>query len=96
MLSSADNIFIGAIVANQTDFYEQFDRVFVLMVDEHNIRERLNVHEHKRHHLPGEIDRIVANHERGQQKLLKLNAEEINANRQPEDILKEIFEKINL
>lgn len=94
LLSSADDVFIGAIVANQTDFYEQFDRVFVLTVNEQNIRKRLNAHEHKSHHLPGEIDRIVAAHERGQQKLLKLNAEEMDANRAAEEILEDIFQKI--
>lgn len=95
LLLSADTVFVGAIVNNQVDFYDKFDRVFVLMVSEENIRKRLMTHEHASHHFPGEIDRLVAAHKREQSKLLQLHAEAIDANGSVEDILEEILQRIS-
>jgi hypothetical protein len=41
LLESADTVFLGAHVGNQSDFYAEFDHIFVLTVDEDTLRQRI-------------------------------------------------------
>lgn len=94
LLQSGDNVFVGAIVAGQINYYDMFDQVFVLIVDNDSIRRRLSSHEHDSHKLPGEIDRIVAKHEEKQKKLVTGKAEPVDANRSCDEIVEEILQRI--
>lgn len=96
LLSSDEHVFIGAIVSNQYDFYDKFDRIFVLTVNKENIKNRLMEHEHESHHLPGEIDRILESHKKEQSKLLEGKAEQVDANTSPGMVMDDILSKINL
>lgn len=60
LLATDDVVIMGGVTSNQTDFYDLFDYVFVMTVSQETLRQRLEQHEHKSHHLLGVIDRKVA------------------------------------
>lgn len=96
LLNSADPVFIGAVTANQVGFYPLFDRVLLLAVSPMTLRSRLLTHEHASHHLPGEIDRIIADHERKEQLLIEQGAEPIPAERAPDEVANEVLRRVGL
>lgn len=91
LLASNDNVFLGAVVSNQTDFYPMFDKVFVITVKPETLRQRLSAHEHASHHLPGVIDRILTNHNEKQQRFIEEGAIPISGEGSPEEIIEEIL-----
>ena len=46
-------------MANQAEFYHKFDERFAIMLSADSLRRRLQTHEHARHRLPGETDRLL-------------------------------------
>lgn len=93
LLASDETVFLGAIVSNQKDFYTLFDKVFLLTIDSDTLRQRLETHEHASHHLPGEIERILLDHELKQERLMKQGAESIVATRPPQEVVDDILRK---
>jgi len=71
LLKSDDTVFIGAVVSNQEEYYDIFDKVFVIIVSPETLRKRLSRHEHKSHHLPGVIERMISNLENRQDEYIK-------------------------
>ncbi|MEI6864378.1 MAG: AAA family ATPase [Candidatus Adlerbacteria bacterium] len=96
LLASDETVFLGAIVSNQADFYPLFDKVFVITVDSDTLRQRLEAHEHESHHLPGEIERMLVDHESKQEKFIKAGAEPISGGRPPEEIVDDILKRVGL
>ena len=41
LLNNIKDVYIGAISSNQADFYDQFEKIFVLTIDEPTMRQRL-------------------------------------------------------
>jgi broad-specificity NMP kinase len=91
LLSRDETVFLGGVVSNQKDFYDLFDKVFVLMVSTGTLEQHLKTHEHASHHLPGEIERILTNHEAKQQALVDDGGIPIDANRSPVEIVQDIL-----
>ncbi|MDB5171082.1 MAG: hypothetical protein JWO35_776 [Candidatus Saccharibacteria bacterium] len=96
LLHSADVVFIGAVVSNQKDFYDLFDRIFVITLSSDSLRLRLESHEHASHHLPGVIERILTNHQAKQRSFINEGATPINGERPPSDIVDELLEQLSL
>lgn len=96
LLTSERDVFLGAVVSNQTDFYHLFDKVFVLIVDVKTLRKHLERHEHASHHLPGEIDRLVGLHIEKQDLFLKEGAIPIEGGRQVDEIVNDILAQCEL
>jgi dephospho-CoA kinase len=70
ILASGRTVFVTGSTSNCVDYYNLFDKVFVMVVDPETVRTRLINHEHASHHLPIEIDRIVETLNNKQQILL--------------------------
>lgn len=96
LLASDETVFLGAIVSNQAEFYPLFDKIFVITVDSDTLRQRLQTHEHASHHLPGELERMLADHESKQEKFIKAGAEPVDGARSPEEIVEDILERVGL
>ena len=60
LLSLEGDIFIGAIVGNQKEFYSLFDKIFALTISAETLRQRLDSHAHPR--MTAEKDRAIAVH----------------------------------
>ena len=93
LLESSKVVFIGAVVSNQEKYFELFDRIIVLTLDEATLRDRLDRHEHQSHHLPGEIERIVYNHEVRQAALVKSGDIIISSAKSLDEVVDEILSK---
>ncbi len=91
LLESDDQVFLGAVVSNQEEYYSLFDHIFLIEVDADTLRRRLESHEHASHHLPGEIDRIVKGHNDKQKAMLVEGVTAISGNRTPDEIVDEIL-----
>lgn len=96
LLASDEVVFLGAIVSEQGQYYPLFDKVFVLTIDAATLRERLEKHEHESHHKPGEIDRILSDHELKQQRLIKEGVETVDATRSTDEIVDDILRRVGL
>jgi adenylate kinase family enzyme len=70
ILASDDLVFITGSASNSTEFFDMFDKVFVLIVDPETAKSRLINHEHASHHLPSEIERILENFNEKQAELV--------------------------
>jgi len=95
LLDSDENVFIGAITSNQEKYYPLFDKIFALILSPDNLRIRLNQHEHESHHLPGQIDRWVAQHEVKQQRFINAGAVGIDANVAVASVVDQIILHVN-
>ena len=96
LLASDETVFMGAVVSNQSDFYHMFDKVFVITVDTDTLRQRLEQHEHASHHAPGEIERILSDHDAKQQRMIKEGMEVVSGARPTEEIVKDILNRVGL
>jgi broad-specificity NMP kinase len=96
LLASDDTVFLGAVVSNQVDFYPMFDKVFVITVRSEALRQRLSVHEHASHYLPGVIDRILTNHSEKQQRFIEEGAISISGEKPPKEIVEEILSNADI
>lgn len=61
LLDQKGDVFVGAIVGNQQNYYPLFDKVFALTLSNQTHQERLNTHEHPR--TQAEKDKAKANHD---------------------------------
>lgn len=96
LLASDETVFLGAVVSNQKDFYHLFDKVFVLKIDSDTLRRRLQAHEHGTHHEPGEIERILEDHESKQARMIRDGFEAIPGTRPVDQIVNDILQKVAL
>jgi broad-specificity NMP kinase len=96
LLASNDTVFVGAVVTNQRYFYPLFDKVFVLTLAKDTLKKRLQTHEHKSHHLPGEIERIIATHEVKQKKFIEDGGLAITADRTINEIVDDILHQAGI
>lgn len=96
LLASDETVFLGAIAGNQKDFYHLFDKIFVLTVDPNTLRQRLEMHEHSTHHLPGEIERMVQDHESKQARMITEGVEEVPCARAIEEVTDDILQRTGL
>jgi len=96
LLASDKTVFIGAVTSNQSDFYAMFDKVFLITVDSDTLRQRLEKHEHASHHQPGEIERIVSDHEGRQQRMIKEGVEPVSGTRPTDEIVEDILDRAGL
>jgi dephospho-CoA kinase len=96
VLASGDIVFVTGVTSNGADYFDLFDKVFVLTIDPATARYRLVNHEHASHHLPSEIDRILDGFEGKQQKLIDAgeNTVPIDARASLDDIIKAIKAQI--
>ena len=78
LLANDDTVFVGAVTGNQTEFYPLFDRIFVLIVDAHTLRQHLETHEHN--YTPEDIGRILEGHEANQPRFIAEGCIPINNN----------------
>lgn len=80
LLHSADQVFICAITSTQHEFYDQFDKIFVLTIDEATLKHRLltrTTNDFGKH--PNELKMLVDGREGFQQQMLKERAIPIDA-----------------
>jgi broad-specificity NMP kinase len=94
LLRNDDTVFIGAVVSNQEKFYDLFDKVFIIIVGPETLRRRLLSHEHKSHHLPGFIEKMILNHEKRQNEYIKNGAIPVSGEGTPSEIANSILSKI--
>jgi broad-specificity NMP kinase len=96
LLASNGDVFLGAVVSNQVKFYPLFDKVFVITVGPDTLKQRLSIHEHASHHVPGEIDRILTNHEAKQNNFIEEGAVAISGEQSPSSIVAEILKQCGI
>ena len=96
LLADDETVFIGAVVSNQADFYHLFDKIFVITVSAETLQTRLENHEHASHHLPGEIERILNDHQTKKELFVSDGAEPISGDRPADQIVDDILKKIGL
>ena len=96
LIASDEIVFIGGVVSNQVEFYDLFEDVFVIMVSEHTLRQRLSQHEHESHAQPGEIDRIAKNHEARQAVFLEEGAKPLEGESSTSKITDELLSRLGL
>jgi hypothetical protein len=82
--------------ANMESYANWYDKIFVLTITREIAKQRLLEHETASHHLPGEIERILTDFEKKQQKLLDMasNTVRIDASKNATDILELIMAQI--
>jgi len=91
LLSRDETVFLGGVVSNQKDYYNLFDKIFVLMVSASTLEQHLQTHEHASHHLPGEVERILTDHQVKQQALVDGGGIPVDANRPTIEIVQDIL-----
>jgi predicted ATPase len=64
LLSQEGDIFVGAIVGNQQNYYPLFDKIFALTLSGRTVADRLDTHEHPR--TQAEKDKAIVAHEKKQ------------------------------
>jgi len=80
LLQSADVVFICAITSRQHEFYDQFDKIFVLTIDEATLKHRLltrTTNNFGKH--PNEMKMLVDGRKGFEEQMLKENATPIDA-----------------
>jgi broad-specificity NMP kinase len=91
LLSRDKDVMLGGVVSNWKDFRSLFDKMFVLIVSTEALAQRLSAHEHESHHLPGEVERILANHDQKQQEFVVAGCIPIDANRPALEVVRNIL-----
>lgn len=89
LLAGEGDIFIGAIVGNQQDYYALFNQVFALTLSEHTLAQRLDSHEHIRTDVEKTQARAV--HEVKQARFRKQGLQLISSERPVSEIVEEIL-----
>lgn len=97
LLASDETVFVGAIVSNQAQFYDLFDKIFVLTATPATVRRRLlnrTNNDFGKH--PDELKGILAYHVHLQKKLLRIpTAVTIDANRPLDTVVDDIVAAIS-
>ena len=96
LLDSNQLVFICGGTNNIVDYASWYDKIFVLTINREIARQRLLKHETVSHHLPGEIERMLTDFEKKQQKLLDMapNTVQIDASSKATDVLELIMAQI--
>ncbi len=93
LLHSADQVFICAITSRQHEFYDQFDKIFVLTIDEATLKHRLltrTTNDFGKH--PNEMKMLVDGREGFEQQMFKVGAIPIDATRPLAGVVDEILQ----
>lgn len=92
LLNENDPVFVSGI-GNWGDCLDLFDKIFVLTMTRGTAKQRLVTHERLTHHLESEIDRMLADFEQKQQRLVDVSPRtaQIDATKSPEEILGDIL-----
>jgi len=97
LLQSADKVFICAVTSRQHEFYDQFDKIFVLTIDEPALKHRLltrTTNDFGKH--PNEMKMLVDGREGFEQQMLKVGAIPINVMQSLGEVVDDILEKLKL
>lgn len=92
LLVSSEDVFIGAIVANQKEYYPLFDTIFALTLSTETLRHRLDSHEHPR--TADEKARALAVHEQKQERFMQPGIVTISSEQPIGKVVNEILEFI--
>lgn len=95
LLRSADKVFICAITTRQHEFYDQFDKIFVLTIDEDTLKHRLmtrTTNDFGKH--PNEMKMLLEGREGFLQQMLKEDAVPIDATQPLGKVVDEILGKL--
>jgi len=97
LLHSADKVFICAITSRQHEFYDQFDKIFVLTIDEPTLRHRLHTrttNDFGKH--PNELKMLIEGREGFVKQMLKEGAITIDATQPLSKVVDDILGKLQL
>ncbi|HKU18545.1 MAG TPA: AAA family ATPase [Candidatus Saccharimonadales bacterium] len=95
LLHSADRVFICAITTRQHEFYDQFDKIFVLKIDEATLKRRLltrTTNDFGKH--PNELKMLVDGREGFERQMLKVGAIPIDAMQPLDKVVDDIIAHI--
>lgn len=95
LLSSADLVFIGAIVGNWTVYASLFDKIFVLTVDDDILNKRLsNLERHEHQQDPANIKKMIEMNQLKQKQFIDAGAIPLDANQPVEKIADDLIEAL--
>ncbi|TAH34709.1 hypothetical protein EYC59_02935 [Candidatus Saccharibacteria bacterium] len=89
LLNKDGDIFLGAIVGNQKDYYPLFDTVFALTLSKETLAQRLDIHEHER--TQQEKDQAIAVHDEKQTRWTDQRLVLVSSERPVNEIVDEIL-----
>ena len=92
LLSLNGDVFVGAIVGNQKQYYSLFDKIFALTVTGDTLQRRLNTHGHER--TDDEKSRALAVHEEKQSRFKEQGLILIPADRPVLEIVDELIARL--
>lgn len=95
LLRSATDVFICAITSRQHEFYDQFDKIFVLMIDEDTLKHRLvtrTTNDFGKH--PNEMAMLINGREGFAQQMIKEGAIPIDAVQTLSKVVDDIFREL--
>ncbi len=95
LLRSADQVFICAVTSRQHEFYDQFDKIFVLTIDETTLKHRLltrTTNDFGKH--PNELKMLVDGRKGFEEQMLKERAIPINATQPLSDVADCILDQL--
>lgn len=96
LLESDETVFLGAIVTNQAEFYHKFDERFAITLSANSLKRRLQTHEHARHRLPGEPERLLGELAFKQESFVRTGAIAIPGDGSPDMIVDQILKHTGL
>lgn len=94
LLHSADVVFICAVTSRQHEFYDQFDKIILLTIDEPTLKRRLHTrttNDYGKH--PNEMALILAGREGFEQQMLEVGAIPVDATQPLDAVVNEILGK---
>ena len=95
LLRSAGQVFICAITSRQHEFYDQFDKIFVLTIDEPTLKHRLltrTTNDFGKH--PNEMKMLVDGRKGFEQQMLEVGATPIDATQPLGEVVDDILGKL--
>jgi broad-specificity NMP kinase len=96
LLDSGEVVFVGASVGNQDKFYQLFDKIFVLTLDNESLKKRLASRDKSFGKHPDELAGILSyNTERQTRLMATPRAVAIDASRPLDEIVDEIIQHTN-
>lgn len=92
--STSSVLFVSAIAANQSDYYELFDTIFLLEIDAKTMQERLSARRGNDYgKTPEELQKALSDHAKIQD-ILKKHATAIDAIRPIDEVIGQILERL--
>ena len=93
LLDLEGDVFIGAIVGNQKEFYSLFDKIFALTISAETLRQRLDSHAHQR--TTTEKDQAIAVHNQKQARFREQRLVLIPADGPVNEVVDSILAQLN-